>query len=173
MNIFHLSDCPTESAIWQHDKHVVKMVLETAQLLSQAIILTPEWSNSVRRRDLYRVTHRHHPSARWARKSVPNLYWLAKHGMALSDEYSHRFWRAHKSRAVIKRVLDVIPSLKPLDCDDLTRFEQAMPDKYKDPDNPVTGYRNYYLSEKVLPNSNWTNRRAQLPDWLFYRSLDV
>ena len=157
--------------MWQHDKHVVKMTLETAQLLSQAIRLVPEWRGLFDVRDLYRVTHQHHPSARWARRSVPNLFWLAKHGVALSDEYSHRFWRTHKSRKIIHLVADKIGALPALpDCDDLTTFAQAMPIEYKR-DDPVLGYRGYYLANKIHHDSNWTNRRADLPEWLFRPAL--
>ncbi len=174
MNIFHLSSCPVESAQWQHDKHVVKMTLEAAQLLSQAVRLVPEWQPYFDRKRVYRVTHQHHPSARWCRRSVPNLFWLAKHGIALSDEYSHRFWRRHKSLDVIGYVADRIGALPALDdCDDLTKFSQAMPLGYQHPDDPVLGYRAYYLAEKVLPDSNWTNRRRDLPEWLFYAALGL
>ena len=171
MNIFHLSECPVESAVWQHDKHVVKMVLETAQLLSQAVRLVPEWQPHFNRRDVYKVTHQHHPSSRWTRRSVPNLFWLAKHGIALSDEYSHRFWRRHKSAAIIHLVADKIGALPAVDTDDLTPFAQAMPVEFKRPDDPVAAYRAYYLAEKVHVDSNWTNRRKDLPEWLFHAAL--
>ena len=172
LNIFHLSDCPTESAVWQHDKHVVKMTLETAQLLSQAVRIVPEWRQMCDVKRLYRVTHQHHPSARWARKSVPNLFWLAKHGIALADEYSHRFWRRHKSLDVIMYVADNIGKFPALEVDDLTTFAQAMPLEFKR-DNPVEGYRKYYLAAKVMPDSKWTHRRSDLPDWLFYPALGL
>lgn len=172
MNIFHLSDCPVESAQWQHDKHVVKMTLETAQLLSQAVRLTPEWQPYFNRKELYRVTHQHHPSSRWCRRSVPNLFWLCKHGIALADEYSHRFWRRHASARVIHYVADKIGALPVLEFDDLTTFAQAMPLEFQQPD-PVRAYRSYYLATKVHPDSNWTNRRSTLPDWLFYKALEV
>jgi hypothetical protein len=55
---------------------------------------------------------------------------------------------------------------KPLFEGDLTRFAMAMPEKYKT-DDPVLSYRLYYLNEKVLPESKWTDRRTDLPDWLF------
>ena len=172
MNIFHLSTCPTESAQWQHDKHVVKMTLETAQLLSQAVRLVPDWRQFVDVKRLYRVTHQHHPSSRWTRASVPNLFWLTKHGIALADEYSHRFWRRHASLDVIKYVADRVGALPALECDDLTTFAQAMPHEFKR-DNPVEGYRGYYLATKVLRDSNWTHRRSSLPDWLFYPALGL
>jgi len=170
LNIFHLSNCPVESAQCLHDRHVVKMTLETAQLLSQAVRLAPEWRPYVKRDNLYGITHQHHPSARWCRLTVPNLYWLAKHGMALADEYSHRFWRTHKSSEIIKYVLDIIPKLPERDSDDLTRFAQAMPLEYRN-DDPVLGYRNYYVATKIHPDSAWTARRADLPDWLFKPAL--
>lgn len=172
MNIFHLSDCPTESAVWQHDKHVVKMTLETAQLLSQAVRLVPEWSEHFDRKRLYRVTHQHHPSARWCRRSVPNLFWLCKHGIALADEYSHRFWRHHKSANVIHYVADKIGALPALeDCDDLTVFSQAMPVDFQRANDPVGAYRAYYLATKIHPDSKWTHRRSDLPEWLFRPAL--
>lgn len=170
MNIFHLSNCPTESAVWQHDKHVVKMTLETAQLLSQAVLLTPEWRSYFNRKDLYRVTHQHHPSSRWVRRSVPNLFWLCQHGIALADEYSHRFWRRHKSAQIIHCVTDKIGALPALDCDELTTFAQAMPFEFRR-ENPVNGYRAYYLAAKVHVDSKWTNRRKDLPEWLFQAAL--
>lgn len=173
MNIFHLSECPVESAQWQHDKHVVKMTLETAQLLSQAVRLTPEWKPYFNRKDVYKVTHPHHPSSRWCRRSVPNLFWLVKHGIALCDEYSHRFWRKHASSKVIYEVADKIGKLPALEgCDELTTFSQAMPVEFQQ-DNPVLAYRRYYLETKILPESNWTNRRRDLPDWLFRAALGL
>ena len=171
MNIFHLDYSPQLSAMHQHDKHVVKMTLETAQLVSQAIRVVPAWRDTFGDvRTLYKTTHQHHPSAKWARQTVPNLYWLCKHGVYLAEEYSHRFWRTHKSLAIIRQVLDIVPFLPATNCDDLTTFAQAMPDDCKRK-CPVQGYRHYYLTHKVSDESQWTDRRSDLPSWLFSHAL--
>lgn len=174
MNIFALSDSPILSARYQHDKHVVKMTLETAQLVSQAVRLNESWRQCVPVGDihkrLYKTTHAYHPCSVWARRSVANLSWLCQHGLALADEYSHRFWRTHKSRQIIEFVHDsVIPSL-PSDGIGLTDFAQAMPDDCKD-DDSVLAYRLYYVRHRIKPDSKWTNRRQDLPDWLLERAL--
>ena len=170
MNIFVLSDSPVLSAQYQHDKHVVKMTLETAQLVSQAVRNRVDWQELCPDAiHLYRSTHVHHPSSRWCRASTGNLRWLCQHGLALADEYSHRFWRTHKSRRIIEIVSDLCDSLP---SEPMTKFAMAMPDKYKN-DDPVLAYRMYYLSEKIHPDSNWTNRRRDLPNWLLKTALGV
>jgi hypothetical protein len=161
MNIFHLSDSPVLSAQYQHDKHVVKMTLETAQLVSQAIRKRPDWwelcDDNIH---LYQSTHIHHPSSVWTRATANNLRWLCAHGLALADEYSYRFYRDHKSRRIIQIAQDLCDKLP---SDELTPFAMAMPVHYKT-DDPVLSYRLYYLGEKIKDDSNWTRRRRDLPD---------
>jgi len=170
MNIFALSDSPVLSAQYQHDKHVVKMTLETAQLVSQAVRKRPDWIELCSERDsLYRITHVHHPSSRWCRATAGNLRWLCQHGLALADEYSHRFWRTHKSRQIISIVQDLCDQLPD---EEQTPFAMAMPYQYKT-DDPVLSYRLYYLHEKIHLDSNWTNRRRDLPDWLLRPALGI
>ena len=110
MNIFYLDQDPRQCAEWMVDKHVVKMILETAQLLSTAhrvldgqlvevsffvdgldrrvkkkkLWLLEDTRNEV----LYNATHMNHPSAIWARQSVENYNWLVEHLFALGDEYT-------------------------------------------------------------------------------------
>lgn len=103
MNIFALDDSPINSARWLHDRHVVKMIVESCQLLSTAckvdgaIIDSYEnaripWGNR-----LYKVTHANHPSAVWARESKHNFVWLTLHLSELLREYHRRFpGRRHK-----------------------------------------------------------------------------
>lgn len=171
MNIFALSDSPVLSAVYQHDKHVVKMTLESAQLISQAIKLRSDWTDRLSTsRDydrLYGKTHIHHPCAKWARKNPFNFKWLCEHGMGLAAEYKHRFGRVHKSREVIHIGLSLCND--PHFFDGFTErdaFAMAMPHKYKT-DDPVLSYRLYYINEKIDDKSKWTDRRTDLPDWLF------
>lgn len=98
MNIFASDICPVKSARFLDDKRLVKMVLETAQLLSTAIFLNTEEKND----ELYRPTHKKHPCAIWAGYSRENYAWLKEHFIALYSEYNHRYNRVHKSSVLIK-----------------------------------------------------------------------
>ena len=121
MNIFALSSDPHEAARWAIDKHVIKMVLETAQILS-----TVSWRYGVEAP--YRPTHAQHPCTLWAGETIANWHWLLEHGLALADEYARRYGREHKSRAVIEWA--ALHGGRPAE-GDLTPFAQAMPDQYR------------------------------------------
>ena len=137
MNIFVLDHDPETAASMVCDKHVVKMILETAQMMCTVVAShghdTP-----------YRPTHKKHPCTLWAGKSRDNWNWLIDHGMAMSEEYTRRYGRVHKSQSVIEWC-----AMKYIDIPDtsLTPFAEAMPDKYKN-SCAVTAYRSYYLGEK-------------------------
>lgn len=103
MNIFFLDPNPIVAARWQHDRHVVKMILESCQLLSGAIhsdsLLQQIYESSAKSfpdPSLYKPTHLNHPSALWTRESTTNFNWLTVHLWGLIDEYKARFNRAHK-----------------------------------------------------------------------------
>ena len=90
MNIFFTSDCPEKCAEYLDDKRVVKMCLETVQMLSTAI-------NEHGGQGVYKSTHANHPSNVWARETLTNYYWLTTHAIALGIEYKKRYNRNHKS----------------------------------------------------------------------------
>lgn len=143
MNIFVLDLDPIKAAQYQCDRHVVKMTLETAQILS-TVLDGP-----------YRPTHHNHPCVKWAGVSKENADWLITHGLALGEEYTFRYGKVHKSVEVIKSLSpDKLVSLG------LTPFAQAMPDQYRNPD-VVKAYRDYYRGEKTW--AMWTKRRK--PEW--------
>jgi len=105
VNIFVLHTDPVRAARYHCDRHVVKMTLETAQLLSTALALeNPDQAVQLQAAGLiYRPTHRNHPCAQWAAESLANYRWLARLGLALAEEYSYRYQgRVHKSAAVIE-----------------------------------------------------------------------
>ena len=87
MNIFYLDKDPKKCAEMHCDKHVVKMILEYAQLLSTAhrVLDGNEWADHV---GLYKATHKNHPSAIWARESAGNYFWLNKLFQELCKEYT-------------------------------------------------------------------------------------
>lgn len=153
MNIFVLSQDTVESAKFHVNSHVVKMPLETAQMLctnlSKVGIETP-----------YLPVHQKHPCTKWAGESRSNFIWLCSLGINLCMEYTHRFNKVHASQEVIMFALH--NSHKITD-GDLTPFAQAMPDEYKDND-PVKAYRNYYnLGKRHL--AKWTKR--DVPYWFY------
>lgn len=144
MNIFVLSTNPIEAAIYQCDKHVIKMCLETAQILS-TVAGGP-----------YKPTHVNHPCVLWAKKNRTNYNWLVKHGLALCQEYTYRYGKEHKCEAVIRSLANKW-EMFPIGC---SQFVQCMPDQFKDHD-PVEAYRKYYHSKARF--ARWTRRNV--PFW--------
>ena len=152
MNIFVLDLDPNKAALAQIDKHIIKMPLESAQLLCSAFEpgIAP-----------YKRTHYNHPCGVWTRQSCENFVWLAWHGLALADEYTFRYGKVHASRAVILWCLQNVERVQ-FDSTGLTPFAQAMPDEYKRAD-PVEAYRAYYRGAKAAIAS-WKPVRGQ-PEW--------
>jgi hypothetical protein len=152
MNIFILDQNPKLSAQYHSDAHVVKMILEHAQMMSTV----------VRRFGLdegYKPTHQNHPCTKWVGESIANFYWLYNLTFYLNLEYRYRFNHNfnHKSFDVVDNLpIPLIPNIG------LTPFAQAMPDQYKNID-PVVAYRAYYKNEKAHL-FKWTKRNK--PEWL-------
>lgn len=147
MNIFVLDSDPTKAAQYQCDRHVVKMVLESAQLLCAAHESAP-----------YKRTHYNHPCAVWTRSSMSNYKWLLSHAYALAAEYKKRYGKEHKCVEVLDWCRDNDPMILDLG---LTPFAQAMPDQYKN-DDPVVAYRSYYINEKNKI-AKW--KHGNVPAW--------
>lgn len=154
MNIFALSINPREAAIWHVDKHIAQMPLETAQILC-TVRRTYYDDNTTS----YKSTHQNHPCCQWAAKSVQNYVWLCILGIELCKEYTYRYYKTHKYKAIIEECLEKIP--KKMQNTGRTRFVQAMPNHCK-MDDSVLAYRNYYVKEKSHLAS-WRNRET--PNW--------
>lgn len=158
MNIFVLDRNPVLAARYHGDKHVVKMILETAQLLSTALheLGIPDVP--------YKPTHLNHPCAVWTRHSRENFYWLGALGYALCFEYRWRYDKVHKSQAVIDWACQTLIDESPLPFPEtgLTPFALAMPEQYRS-DDPVESYRRYYIQEKLHIA---TYKRRDRPVWL-------
>jgi len=185
LNIFYLSENPVEAAEWMVDRHVVKMILESAQLLSTAhrlldgreILLEVDilkddgtvktkkkkwWLlDDAREEVIYSATHINHPSAIWARSSVENYNWLVDHFFALMAEYTHRYDKQHKCYGEISYMLASPP--KKLEEFDMTKMPSCMAEEYVIGSDPVNNYRNYYKMGKTHLHK-WTNREP--PEWI-------
>lgn len=178
MNIFYLSTDPVQAAEWMVDKHVVKMILESAQLLSTAhrildgveVAGKSKTGRNVKRwvlndgRDsvIYTATHVNHPSAVWCRQSVENYNWLVDHFHALGKEYTYRYNKKHKCfEGDLAYMLSSPPNN--LKSYDWTPMPSAMADEYKISDDSLTNYRHYYKVAKSRMHV-WKNR--QPPEWI-------
>ena len=141
MNIFILDTDPKLCAEYHNNKHVVKMILETAQLLCGVHHVTES--------DLdipYKLSHKNHPCSIWVRESLENYYWLCELGLELGKQYTLRYGKVHKSVSIIEWCIMNEPKLK-LDVGFRTPFKLAMPDECKT-DGVVNSYRKYYMIEK-------------------------
>ena len=154
MNIFFLDEDPTMSAQYHVDKHVVKMILETAQLLCGVHHATAPDNTYVP----YKLSHKNHPCSIWARTSLSNYLYLCELGLELCKEYTYRYGKRHKSQDVIEWCLINKPNVPDIE---FTEPAKAMPDEYKVGD-VVQSYRNYYMGAKS-GFATWKNR--QKPFW--------
>jgi hypothetical protein len=152
MNIFVLDLEPKKCAEYHMDKHAVKMILETAQLLCGVHWVTGGESP-------YKLSHKNHPCSIWARECYENYVWLCDLGMELCKEYTFRYGKRHKSQDVIEWCLVNRPNI-PIK-GDITPFALAMPDECKVGD-VVESYRKYYMTSK-RELAVWKNR--EIPYW--------
>ena len=181
MNIFYLHEDPIQNAKWHIDKHIVKMPIEYAQLMSTAHRLLDgemylgktaigrnikRWRLHDEREDiLYKASHINHPSAIWVRESIENYFQMYKLYMAVLAEFTNRYGKVHgssKPSIALIRPPSNIPLVKG------TQLPQCMPEICKVKNNPILAYRNYYIVEK---NSfaSWKNR--EIPEW--FQTKDI
>ena len=159
MNVFYLDQCPVKSAKAQCDKHVVKMILETAQILSTAhrVLDGDERADAD---GLYKATHKNHPSAVWARDNSENYDWLWQHMDALLKEYTARYHKTHKTERLLHHLWE---HPKNITHGDFTPPPQCMPNDYQCSDS-VVAYRNYYQQDKL--SQPWAKyAHTEAPAW--------
>jgi len=94
VNIFKTSEDPDICARDLDSKRLIKMILETAQLLSTAMYKTGGTGP-------YRLTHANHPCSVWAAESDLNYRWLINYFVSLNKEYTLRYKRTHKSFSLL------------------------------------------------------------------------
>ena len=174
MNIFYLDRDVKTCATYHNDKHVVKMILEYAQLLSTAHRMLDgdeyidassgrrikRWrlKNESMENILYKASHINHPSAIWVRQSNNNYNWLMCLLQDLLQEYTYRYGKIHATDRLVYW-LRKPPANIPVGY--FTQPTPAMPDEYKVPDS-VQSYRNYYVGAKKTM-ARWKKR--PIPEW--------
>lgn len=159
MNIFYLDQNPIRAAAYHCDKHCVKMVLETAQLLSTAH-RELDGNEMADRLGLYKSTHKNHPSSVWVRRGWFNYQWTFNLFKQLLKQYTARYGKKHKTG----RLLDALATA-PANIPSVTTGSplppQCMPDEYKR-DDTVQAYRAYYKGAKA-GFAKWSKSPA--PKW--------
>lgn len=158
MNIFYLDEDPILAAKYHCDVHVVKMILETAQILSTV------WNSAVpgHGKALYRTTHAHHPCVLWAGACFRNYLYTSILGLQLCLEYKARYGRQHKSEIILNQTAYPPPALRIGERRCGTFPTLAMPEEFYDPD-PVAAYRHYY---RVAKKPLLKYRLGNWPWWL-------
>jgi len=175
MNIFYLDENPKKCAEYHCDKHVVKMIIEYAQLLSTAHRLCDGiesrgssksgkrqvrvWKlDDSRENSLYLASHINHPSNIWTRSSIQNYEWLWQLWYNLCKEYEERYGKTHASWIKLATHLSIpphnIPEIR------ATPIPLCMPDEYKHK-NPIIAYKTFYIKEKIK-FATWKNG---VPHW--------
>ena len=180
MNIFILDSDPVTAAQLQCDKHVVKMIVESAQMLSTAHRMLDGYvekrpSKSGKRmvnylvhpdsnleNTLYKAVHHGHPCTVWTMESYANYAWHYHHFIALLEEYEYRYGKEHKSKFLVD-VFRTPPKNIPIN--DGTQFKLAM---QSNPEcialvDPVKAYRAFYQTKQYRFKMVWTKR--DIPEW--------
>lgn len=163
MNIFAVNDDPVLAAQDLPDKLVVKMPTECIQMLIPwafnthgVLIQKPDGTNYGTK------GFAHHPCSKWLYEDAANVQWLLAHAFELSEEYTRRYGKKHGVNYALQQLLEVV-QLHHSDAthEQHTQFVQAMPDEFKDAEDPVQGYRNYLNEFKGY--AVW--ERSEKPDW--------
>jgi hypothetical protein len=178
MNIFILDNDPVIAAQEQCDKHVVKMIVESAQMLStvhrmldgvmerrpsKSGAMLQYWKlNDQRENILYKACHFNHPSTVWTRESKANYQWHYKHFIALCDEYTYRYGKVHSTDTKLRIALQQIPTNIPEK--HMTPFKLAMGSNPECMlEDAVESYRRFYETKQKRFTMIWTKR--PVPKW--------
>ena len=181
MNIFAINENPIVAAQEQCDKHVVKMIVESAQMLSTAHRIldgtkTKKLSKSGKRmvdywshpnknieNTLYKAVHPSHPSTLWTMESLSNYAWHYDHWYALCIEYQYRYEKVHSTETLLMELLSVPP--KNIPHVPMTPFKLAMKSNPECMfiDDPIKSYRLFYKTKQKRFNMKWTKR--EIPQW--------
>jgi len=160
MNLFLLSWNPKKCAIWHCDKHVVKMILESVQMLYTAWhINNGGVPDSAPNGGYKKISNHNHPMAKWVRESEWNYNFCVQVCAGLCLEYTFRYKKTHASTQHLLWLSDNLPTLEHKH---KTMTPQCMPDEYKVDGDPVRAYRNYYNGDKSR-FAKWSKRDT--PPW--------
>ena len=182
MNLFYLDKDPIKAAQLQCDKHVVKMIVESAQMLSTAhrmldgnLIETRTKTGRKskyyelpddREQLLYKAVHHHHPCTVWTMKSNNNYTWHWVHFKALCNEYTYRYGKVHKTDALLTDALRQLPRNIPVGYLSPLPLAMGAAPECIDYSDPVGSYRKFYQTKQARFKMAWTKR--EVPDWFSF-----
>jgi hypothetical protein len=157
VNIFYLDRDPKIAAQMHCDRHVVKMILESAQMLSTAhrVIDGDDYANE---RGLYKMAHKNHPSTIWVRSSDEHYNWMYSLMLSQMEEYTYRYDKHHATERLIEP-LRLLPTS--IENNGFVDPPMCMPE-YCKKDDVVSSYQNYYIEEKS-DFATW--KRRAMPEW--------
>ena len=185
MNIFYLDHNPLLSAQYHCDKHVCKMIVEYAQMLSTAHRIVDgamyieyvngrrikRWALSEEDYDdaLYKATHVNHPCNVWIRESKNNYAYVFDLFYCLLKEYTKRYNRKHASERLLT-YLNVYPEGLKFKDGLSPKFRSSapplcMPEEYHQDDH-VEAYREFYRKDKAH-FCKWNKSVDSGPDWFY------
>jgi len=181
MNIFILDESPIKAAQLQCDKHVVKMIVESAQMLSTAHRMLDGYvekrpSKSGKRmvnywvhpdnnleNTLYKAVHHHHPCTVWTMENIGNYAWHYDHFHALCIEYQYRYDKVHSTQTLLEEVLSVPPKNIPINSQSPFALAMKHEPQCIHEGQPVKSYQEYYQTKQDRFKMIWTKR--QVPEW--------
>ena len=179
MNIFILDNDPVIAAQQQCDKHVVKMIVESGQMLSTAhrmldgvVERRPSKSgkttvnyyklNDEREDIIYKAVHFNHPCSIWTRESCCNYSWHYEHFIALCEEYTYRYGKVHSTDTKLRKELKQVPTN--ISVKHMTPFKLAMGSNPECMfEDAVKSYRAFYHTKQEKFSMVWTKR--PIPSW--------
>lgn len=144
MNIFYLDTDPSLAAKYHCDKHCVKMIQETALMLSTAHRELDD-NSYADKYNLYKSAYKNHPCSKWVRAVDSHYYWAYALFDNLLVEYEVRYKKQHKTSELLNSLLRF-----PTNIDTNTKWTdppQCMPEEYQG-DSTVDAYRLYYMKDK-------------------------
>lgn len=175
MNIFYLDHDPQKAAQYLIDRHVNKMILESAQMLANCYSdeqRAAEDCPKTQSGNPRKLSYFNHPCSKWVRESKTNFHWLADHALYMYKEKVHRTGRGHFSFDFIKWCINNEPDLPDVGH---TEPARAFSGKEIKNDDIVEDYRTFYVLDKIFDKNNkrmdiWT--KGARPDWWVEKIID-
>lgn len=155
MNIFVSDYNPVKAAEYLDDKRVVKMIVESAQILSACLHI---WH--IDEPNIYKLTHKNHPCVQWAAYSIKHYSWLFDHFVALCDEYTTRYGKKHKT----SNLIPVFYKYKEFYNESTITFYNCSGVNYWN----ITSSYKFCLQQKWKHDKrkpSWTNRRKPIEEY--------
>ena len=175
MNVFVTEPCPYESARVLPDKHIVKMPLETCQMLSMVYSKWYfDWGQLTKKDGTPYKTEKGafkgHPCTIWAAENIYNTAWLVAHGFGLAKEYYERYGKAHTCLEPLVEARQIFEKRSGENIAIYCKakdFPRAMPEKWKYDDSidTFTAYKRY-ISSKPWAADNYLRKPDRKPQWM-------